>query len=104
MQVFEKVHVWWGYQRMHANATHLTIDAVTNRDGSVFDSITLSKPADWAVQWHSQPDHPQPRPSMVRTVCFLCIAPCLQLARCAACVLLVPPLPVVQHPAARCAP
>ena len=75
VQLFETVHVWWGYSRMHANATHLRIEAVTNLDGSVFDTLSLFKPPEWGQQWHQQHSPPLDGPgshSVVRPVprCF----------------------------------
>ena len=52
MQVIEQLHIWWGYSRMHANRTHLTLQALTDLDGSVIDTVTLTKPTDWGSRWH----------------------------------------------------
>lgn len=69
VQIFEKVHLWWGYSRMHANATHMRIEAITNLDGSVIDTLTLQKPQGWGKQWHDKHGPPQlgpGSPNMVR--------------------------------------
>jgi hypothetical protein len=56
---------------MHANATHLRIDAVTNLDGTVFDTLTLAKPLDWGEQWHQQHGAPSDGPGTYTKVCTL---------------------------------
>jgi Iron/zinc purple acid phosphatase-like protein C len=71
VQIFEKVHLWRGFSRMHANATHLKIEAVTNLDGSVFDTLTLSKPEGWGEQWHQQHGASSDGPGSYTMVCAL---------------------------------
>jgi hypothetical protein len=60
-QVFEKLHLWWGYQRLHVNGTNFKFEAVSDLDGTVFDTVELQKPADWGNRWHQQNGEPSPR-------------------------------------------
>lgn len=71
MQIFEKIHLWWGYTRMHATGTSLKIEAITNSGGTVFDTLTLRKPEGWGHDWHADSGGP-PAP---RPVCFPCTHP-----------------------------
>jgi hypothetical protein len=58
LQIFERVELWWGYARMHATGTSLRLDAVSDRDGQVFDSLILEKPAEWGATWHAASGRP----------------------------------------------
>ncbi|KAL6748336.1 Metallo-dependent phosphatase-like protein [Haematococcus lacustris] len=39
----ERLLLWWGYARLEANRSSLTLQAISNYDGGVMDSLTLVK-------------------------------------------------------------
>ena len=43
----QALDLWWGYLRMEVNATHLAAQVVSDEDGGLMDSLTLTKPAGW---------------------------------------------------------
>jgi hypothetical protein len=57
-QIFEKVHMWWGFSRIHASRKRFKLDAITNLDGSVFDTLRLRKPRHWGKHWHEKHGEP----------------------------------------------
>lgn len=61
MQIFEKVHVWWGFSRIHASGTHLKVDSISDADGEVFDSLKLRKTKHWGKHWHHKHGEPDSR-------------------------------------------
>eukprot|EP00892_Ulva_mutabilis_P005414 jgi/Ulvmu1/3244/UM150_0017.1 len=63
-EIFEKVHLWWGYTRMHASGTSLKMEAVTNVDGTVFDTLELKKPEGWGHDWHAEVGAPHSTPTV----------------------------------------
>jgi hypothetical protein len=68
MQFFQKVHLWWGYSRIHASGTRLTIEMVSDLDGEVYDRVTLEKPKGWGATWHEE--HQEPQVDAVRHVVY----------------------------------
>jgi acid phosphatase type 7 len=51
---FEFLRLWWGYTRMHVTGTTLTVEAVSDLDGQVFDTVHLRKPSGWGTDWHQK--------------------------------------------------
>ncbi|KAG2432271.1 hypothetical protein HXX76_009189 [Chlamydomonas incerta] len=47
----EHLGLWWGYMRMEANATTMQIEIVSDEDGQLMDSFTLTKPADFGERY-----------------------------------------------------
>lgn len=49
-RIFKTVQLRHGYLRLAANATHLQHEVVASLEGSLMDSFSLYKPADWRFQ------------------------------------------------------
>lgn len=49
---------------MHATGTSMTIEAVTNVDGTVFDTLELKKPEGWGLDWHAEHGAPVASPAV----------------------------------------
>ncbi len=43
----QALKLWWGYVRLEANATCMTLQSVSDEDGRVVDSLVLRKPEGW---------------------------------------------------------
>ncbi|KAG2446949.1 hypothetical protein HYH02_008103 [Chlamydomonas schloesseri] len=47
----EHLGLWWGYMRMEANGTTMRIEIVSDADGKLMDSFTLTKPANFGERF-----------------------------------------------------
>lgn len=62
-KIFKKIHLWWGYARIHASGTELEFQIISDADGEVLEKFTLKKPQGWGERWHRLRDQaPPPRP------------------------------------------
>jgi hypothetical protein len=58
---FEFLHLWWGYTRMHVTGTSLKVEALSDLDGEIFDTVHLKKPDGWGAAWHEKHGEPTVR-------------------------------------------
>lgn len=53
------IKLWWGYLRLEASGTELHAHVISDRDDSLMDEFTLTKPADWGQQYMQQQQQQQ---------------------------------------------
>jgi hypothetical protein len=44
----QAIKIWWGFTRIEADGNQLRVEAVSDSDGTVFDTLTLVKSEGWA--------------------------------------------------------
>jgi hypothetical protein len=69
VQVFEVDSLTYGYERVFASGTSIRFDAISDADGSVFDTFELTKPAGWGAAYHASNGRPR------KMVCLLSLHP-----------------------------
>jgi hypothetical protein len=47
-KIWEAIKIWWGFTRIEADGNQLRVEAVSDSDGTVFDTLTLVKSEGWA--------------------------------------------------------
>ena len=85
LQIFEKIHLWWGYVRLHANGTTLHFQAMSDLDDSQIDELIIRKPVGWGARWHATHQNSIPARTEVCLTLFLqfwqrCFPTCLCLS------------------------
>jgi hypothetical protein len=76
LQIFQKVHLWWGYSRIHATGGKLKVEMVSDLDGEVYDSVTFEKPRDWGTVWHEENGEPRLKEVRCLPSAFPCTPQC----------------------------